>query len=78
MAILKLTETKAFVDAYSIAELVSDVQTLVQEGYALGSENDDYPQGYVTRYTAGFVKESKPIEEVKTTTKRTSKAKDSE
>lgn len=56
MAIEKREDGVAIIDEYSLVDFVKSIQTLVQEGYEVSTENDHYPQGMSGWYRVGMKK----------------------
>lgn len=77
MAIEKREDGVVIIDEYSLVDFVKSIQTCVQEGYELSSENDHYPQGMSGWYRVGLKKavvvSSEEVQEVATKTTRAKK-----
>lgn len=79
MAIEKREDGVVIIDEYSLVDFVKSIQTCVQEGYELSSENDHYPQGMSGWYRVGLKKAvvvaSEEVQEVQEVATKTTRAK---
>ena len=56
MSIEFVTENHAIVDEYSLYDMLISVQSLVQQGFEICSEGDNYPQGISGWYRCGMIR----------------------